>query len=234
MNTKQVDRYIESKKLAWSASTLKSEFYRLKTVDWDHFKNPQKQYEILSQRLKPYALKTMFIRLTDFYEFLELGPNIYRKFMKDNARLFKNAYKKKQVDVDYKSTLEKISRISRAESRAKALFDLKAGLRVQADKIEGNEIVGKGGFRRPLLVAEADKAPLYPFSYSTYREDLKQVGLSAHDLRKVFANKLLRAGLSLTDIMAAGGWRSLQSVEKYLQELKTDELKDTVSAVMAG
>lgn len=231
--------YIESKKLAWSESTIRSEGYRLKAISWEHLDNPTKQYEVLAERMKPYAMVTTFHRLSSFYEWLlrhghKTGYNIYREFMEEHARLFKNAYQKKKVNVDYNETLTKISKIKRLESRAKAIFDLKAGLRVQADRIEGAEVIGKGGYRRPLFVSKSELPPPFKMSYSTYLSDLKSVGLSPHDLRKVFANKLLRSGLTLTDVMAAGGWRSLQSVEKYLQELETEQLRQRVSGVMSA
>lgn len=233
MNT-LIQSYIESKKLAWSPSTLRSEEYRLRAVNFDLLDKPQEQYEHLAKTLKPYALKTMFIRLVDFYEFLARGPNVYRAFMKTNARLFKHAYKKEKLEVTYEEAVEKINRIENLEAKEIALFYLKTGLRFcELQRIEDGSIVGKGGYRRRLLIPAGLRIPTLTMSYSSFRSHLNSVGLKCHTLRKLYANKLIRSGrLEQADVMEAMGWVSVQTVASYQQALKTDDLAATVAQVV--
>jgi integrase len=233
------EQYIESKKLAWSPSTIRSETYRLRAVDMKLVKDATKQYEHLASKLKPYALKTMFIRLTDFYEWMleqghASGHNIYRKFMKDNARLFKYAYKKEEVNVDFEDAIRRINKLQNPEVREAAIFYVKTGLRYfELAKVEDGHVVGKGGFRRAVLIPAGLRVPTLTASYSSFLQALKKVGLRPHVLRKVYANRLLRAGWTQADVMAALGWRSLQTVSSYQQSLSTEQLRQRAAELVA-
>jgi hypothetical protein len=230
-----ITAYVKSKEHAWADSTKRDEAYRLRTVDHTLLDNPAKQFNALAEKLAPYTMKTMFIRLTDFYDWYKPNEvNPYRKFRKVNARLFKNAYKKEVLNVTFKDAAEKIRTIEDREVREKALFDLRVGTRFfESSEIDADRIItGKGGKRRPLLAPDTIEIPTYQRSYSTYRSRLSEVGLKPHTLRKLTVNQLLEAGLPLKDVMFVMGWASLQTVTSYAQSLDEKTLQEKIAEAM--
>jgi integrase len=81
---------------------------------------------------------------------------------------------------------------------------------------------------------------VWPYSYAQFRHLFAQgkaalgladeEGLTIHTCRHTCASKLASKGVSLTQLMAFGGWSSLAAVQRYLH-LQTDALSACVQAL---
>jgi integrase len=166
---------------------------------------------------KPYALKTTMIRAADFKAWQ--GDDSYKQFMKTNARLFKNAYEKKLVGLTYEQAREKITLITGKEEREAAMLMLTTGMRVhEALKYDGSgKVIGKGAKQRNIYsnaIVSGDT------NYDSVYRELKKVGLKPHDLRKLAATQLAKAGFKEADLMAVMGWSNIQTASNYLQPMQ--------------
>lgn len=226
-------KFIESKKYAWAPGTQRSVAKRLKAVgpDLANCNDGAKLYEALKDQLKPYSLKTTFYNVSTYIDWLiETGeakaPNNIRKFMKDNARLFKNAYIKKELDNDL--TLEearkRINTISDKRVRRDAELLLGCGLRYEeSTTLSHGYVVGKGGKRRRVFGVGAQEGRVRS-DYQTLYRKLKSVGLTPHMLRKLFATALVRKGVDFKTLMDFMGWSSTETAASYVQSVKEDEM----------
>jgi integrase len=230
-----IDLYIESKKNSWAPSSMHTERSRLQGLTVDLLLDPAALYKYLvDQGLKPYAVKTKFIRAGDFLEWAMLtgrvpqGRNAIKDFMKSHANLFKNAYTKKPTKVDFAEARRRINKITDPECKRKALELLKTGMRYSESNTltEDNMIVGKGGAGREVPTAAGMKKVKFQKSYSALHYHLKKVGLTAHMLRKAHANELVRVGAKLPDLMALMGWKSIQTPASYLEAHSKNTLVD--------
>jgi integrase len=230
-----VDKYIESKSFAWSPSSQRSERSRLRAsahlIDVD----PRDVFGTLRATKNSYTVKTTFIRLGEFYEFLltvgnRNGLNPFKLFMREHAQLFKNAYEKERLSVDYEEAKAKIAQIENLSSRAKALELLASGARYAESltQIEGY-ITGKGGKRRRMFLPEGVSAADFRRSYSAFRRDLQRVGLKPHTLRKLAATRFVEMGAREADLMQLMGWSSIVTASSYLQSKKDEQLSVLVN-----
>lgn len=236
-----VDEYIDSKSLAWSPNTMRSERYRLRGVVDEMALGPEALYRELEGRMKPYAIKTTFIRIGEFYEWLlatqkVTGPNIFKNFITTNARLFKHSYKKESLNVDYEEALRRIAEIKDSATKNKALQLLTSGQRFEESLTSTNgKIIGKGGkSRRDYTPRSLKASSRYDRTYHTFRRKLAEVGLKPHTLRKLAATKLGEAGASEADLLEVFGWSNIQTASRYLQpktEEKLDQLIKQVSKI---
>jgi hypothetical protein len=231
-----VDEYIDSKSLAWAPNTMRSERYRLRAVATEIAGGPEALYRALDGRMKPYAIKTTFIRVGEYYQWLiatqkVTGNNIYKDFISTNARLFKHSYKKESLDVDYETALERIAEIKDAATKAKALQLLFSGQRYdESFSARNGYIIGKGGkSRRDYTPGPLKKAATYDKSYHTFRRKLAEVGLKPHTLRKLAATQMGEAGANEADLLEVFGWSNIQTASRYLQA-KTEEKLDQLIA----
>lgn len=234
-----IKAYLESKKNSWSETTLRSEASRLSAVGHLLNGNPQILLDHLATQ-KPYTRLTTWTRVTAYWawlvqEGLEPGPNPYEKFRRDNARLFKNSYQRKDVPLTYEQAKEAIGKIEDEAIRCRALQILYTGLRVSEatqpiDK-ENSVIVGKGSKLRPVYGPKVE-GKNYEGSYSTFRRALKQVGLRPHDLRKLFATKLVEAGFREADLLKIMGWSSIMTAQYYLQPKKDEDIREVLAKVL--
>lgn len=236
---KHIASYLKAHELAWAPSTLKSERARLNSVADILTNGPEAVYKIKSAELKPYALKTLFIRLADFDEHQRLNIG-FKAFMKENARLFKHAYVKEQTghgSINQVSNL--LADIQSDRIRALATGILRNGLRISElttySKSTGL-VVGKGGRVRRLLAPEALPDQLCSErEVRELRRELKRLGLKPHTLRKAAASALARdGGLRSEDLLYVMGWNSLQTAASYLQPLDDARLTDIANKVLGG
>lgn len=219
-----LNKYLESKVLSWAPSTLRSEKVRLAAAltALNELTPTQYYQKLVSEGLKPYTIKTIFIRLRKFLlEINELEKyKSYNDFMSSHQRLFKYAYTKERVKITFEEALKRIDKIPSVTAKAKALQLLYSGMRFSESKTldENNEIVGKGGKRRAVYgVIERFNGSGAELSYSGLYASLKKVGLKPHTLRKLAAQRLVQLGASSMDLMEVMGWSSINTATSYLQ-----------------
>ena len=231
-----VDEYIDSKSMAWTKNSQKSERARLRSVDPKFLENPDGLYRQLSARKKPYTIKTTFIRIREFAKWMKL-EDCFGRFMQDNARLFKQSivYNRKRVALTYKEALKRIRKMKNPRFRNKALELLATGARWSESFTmdEHNVIIGKGNKRRRLFLPEKFKAQegtvVTASDYSSFRRALKAVGIKGpHTLRKLAANRLIEIGANYSDVMEIMGWSSIQTAVSYVQSKREEDLQSLV------
>jgi integrase len=228
----QVHAYIESKKLAWEATTIKSETARLIANLEGLEMGPDAYYAKLIQTKKPYTIKTTFIRIASFEKWLN-GQSAYQDFIDKNRKLFRNAYEKEKLEVTFEEALERIKKIDDKELREKALQLIGSGARwKESTTLDGSGfVIAKGGRRRKLLNADSVR---FEKSYSHFLRRLKdETGLKPHSLRKLFATKLVDSGFTIQDLMMVMGWSSLQTAMSYLQTKKESELEKRIEKLVS-
>jgi site-specific recombinase XerD len=231
-----VNKYIESKKLSWSESTVKSEQSRLKHAS-DMTLGPVAHYLKLKDELKPYALKTTFIRLSDFMQWqideaIIQGPNTYKTFMKKNAKLFKGVYEKEKIEIGFKEAVQRIKGIADTEVREKAIQLLSTGMRwTESFTLDDlGMVTGKGNKRRRVFNKQAVEFIQSKSSFA--RKLFRATGLKPHGLRKLFANEMVKRGFSSADLMQVMGWSDISTATSYLQAKKDDELAEKLKLLV--
>jgi hypothetical protein len=222
-----IEKYLDTKKLSWELTSLKSERARL-LANAHHMKlGPQEHYLKLKDTHGAYTIKTIFKRLAHF-ETQMLGTTKYRDFLKTHRNLFKHAYEKEKIEIGFEEAVLRIKSIKDPSIRAKAIQLIQSGSRwSESFTIDAKGVVtGKGRKRRKLYnVAPVD----FPYSYSTFLRKLKKAtGLKPHSLRKLFATRALAIGLSLPELMTVMGWESVETATSYLQSRKEEELGNTL------
>ncbi len=230
-----VDQYLEAKSLSWSLSTQKSEAARLRKHSQFLELGPQAHFLKFKGKLGAYTLKTLFIRLSDFNQWLVdqnlVKKNEYRAFMKSHERLFKHVYEKEKLSIDYHEAKKRIYAISDLRIREKAEQLLRSGARWSESKSLDSDgmVTGKGGKKRKLFNVE----PIdFKLSYSTFIQRLKsETGLKPHSLRKLLATELSNQGFSDADLMQVFGWSSMQTAASYTQSKREEVLATKLAAI---
>lgn len=234
-----VEEYILSKQDAWSPTTLRSERYRLLGLEPRFLYDPKAMYESLKAKgMKPYAIKTTFTRFGELYQFILdeqkstkiKGVNAIKKYIKANARLFKNAYVPKELPFTPDEILAKIDLIGDLASRALAYQTFLGGLRFAENKTLTKEgmVIGKGNKARFIPMLEDEETVQYDKVYGTFLYHLGKVGLTPHMLRKasatLAAEEVQKIGGGVADLMQMYGWNSADTAMKYIQASKTKAL----------
>ena len=234
LTNEHIKSYIESKRLAWAPASLRSEASRLHARLADLNLGPQALYEQTSTTLKPYAVKTLFVRAGELYAHAHPeSVNPFKQFVKTNARLFKNAYTKERLNVSFEEAKARIERITDDGARTAARAMLQSGLRAhELLKYDGSgSIIGKGDKLRTVYLQSFSGLP-EGLTYSAVHSALKAVGLKPHTLRKLAATQLVRAGFQAQDLMAVMGWSSMQTATSYIQPESDEQLKRRVMEVL--
>lgn len=235
--TKLVDLYLESKELSWSPATFDSEAPRLKKLIRENekrFNDPSALYKkLLDQGKKPYSIKTSFIRLADFTQWLiengykDDSNNHFQRFITKHGNLFKNAYVKENLEITYEEALKRIDSLGCREIREKAYQLLQGGLRfTESLSLSSGHVKGKGGRRRRVFVSKQLQSAKLSCSYHTFWRALKEIGLKPHMLRKLAATKWAESGADTFKIMQLGGWKSVQTAAGYIQDFDQNTLQE--------
>lgn len=224
-----IEQYIESKRLAWSPTTIRSEKYRLLSLmPYLISDNPVDLWTHLTT-LGSYSRVTYWTRSVDFWNWLKgnghrIGLNPYEKFRKENARLFKHAYDRRLPTLTFQEAVDKVSKLPDGGARNLALQILGSGTRF-CEAIQGSDqVIGKGAKPRSVYRPETEGGT-FTGSYQSFRRALKACGLKPHDLRKLCATRLADAGLTETDLLKVMGWTSMETAKFYLSPKKDDELR---------
>jgi len=223
------EEYLDAKRLAWSESTLKSERRRLSRYFYVLEEGPAALWDA-TKTLAPYSRKTLFIRVSAFYDWAvttnQLTENPYKQWMAEHARLFKYVYNQKTPTLSFREAEEAVLTIPCKASCLKALQLLGGGLRWnESFNIDDGSCTGKGGKVRKVF---ADPIS-YPFSYTHFRKHLAAVGMKPHDLRKIRATDLARSGLREVDLCKVFGWSNLNTAKAYIAPINDQKLKELMN-----
>lgn len=240
--TELIDQYIESKKLAWARTSLKNERYRLKCHGHRVFSEPSDVYQTLKKEgLKDHSLKTLFVRLGQFHDFLvetdRVPPakNPWKRFLKENAMVFKYAYQIERVTVTFDEAKSRIQTLEEPY-RSASLQLLEGGLRYcELRTFDGLRVIGKGSKPRTVFLRPDLGLFRYTGSYSALYVRLKAVGLKPHTLRKLCATEFSRLPeVKDQDICKTFGWSSIETSIKYRQPHNDEALKEQLQRAVAG
>lgn len=231
-----ISKYLESKSEAWELATLKSEQARLKNIPFEFFTDPAAMRKELLKTKGAYTVQTTMTRLAAFYEWLrEEGHvlnnvNIYRAFMKKNAKLFKNSYKEKSLEISFAEAAERISKHPDEGFRNSALIYLTTGLRwKELPTYKRGTVVGKGGQTEAVFIPkELLMGPRYQKSYTSFYFELKQLGLTPHALRKLAATRLVENGADAYQITKFLRHKTPNTAIKYIQQRQTELATNTL------
>lgn len=221
--------YIESKKYAWAPSTLRSEQHRLTAVAGWLGLPPAQFYEQATLKYKPYTVRTLMQRVAQLKEWQ--GDVSYTKFIRDNARLFKNVYTKKLVALTFEQAKTAIEGLQESPEKQACLLMLTTGMRIaEALTYDGSgRIIGKGAKARTIYSNMRVEGKT---DYTSVYRTLKTIGLKPHDLRKLAASQLAANGFKEADLMAIMGWSNIQTASNYLQPMVQSEMQKRIGEVL--
>lgn len=235
---KLIAMYLEDKQLAWAPSTLKSEQHRLNAAAPMLNGNALKLWKALEGH-GAYGRTTIWTRVTDLYQWAIdnghiSGPNPYKTFRQKNARLFKNVYTRKTPEISYDDARARIATIKDAAIRNYANQLLATGMRVAEPKTcdrDGN-IIGKGNKSRRVYGFD-DSIVHNSINYQQLRRALAAIGIKPHDLRKLFATRLVDEGATEFELCKIMGWESIATASSYVKA-NDDRIKELVQRVQGG
>lgn len=217
-----IKAYIDSKKNQWSKTTLKSEASRLHANRLLLDRLPEEACLQLGRRMSAYAVKTTMIRLSDYKAFI--GDHSWRTFLRDNSKLFQNAYVKERLDITFEEAKDKIALLS-PDVRDIATELLISGARIsELLSHKQGRVIGKGGRVRDLFMKCPSKT-FDQFSYNEVYHEFKKVGLKPHTLRKLAATRMVEMGFNEMDLMRVMGWSQIATAACYLQPKRDEEIR---------
>jgi integrase len=212
-----IDTYLNAMKGRWAPTTLRSETARLKNVGPYLDGRPETLWAGIST-LSPYARCTTWVRVVQYVDFLISenlihGKNNYKIWRMKNNHLFRHAYVRSTPTMSYTEAVSKVKLIGDTQLRAAALSLLSSGLRVgELAHVENGAVKGKGGKTRQVFNAQRLDVPYHQLYLA-----LKKVGLKPHDLRKLFASRLVEEGANEFELTAIMGWSSIVTAQSYVR-----------------
>jgi hypothetical protein len=221
----QIEQYLESKRLAWSPSTQRSEAARLNAWATHLDGNPSTLWAEMERReMGRYSRVTTWTRIVQLVDWLRAPSrplsactvNPYKAWRAENARLFKNAYVRRKPEVTFEEA-ERLLKTLPADVQRRGLEILGSGMRyTEAASHEDGHVVGKGGLVREVFVPRVD-GPEYRRAYTTFVRHLRSVGLKPHDLRKLALTRLVELGANEFELCEIAGWTSLAPARSYIK-----------------
>jgi hypothetical protein len=225
---KTLETYLHSKRNAWAPSTIAAVRGTLAKhgANVEHL-TPQEFFDSLDS-LGEYTRKTVFIIAAGYFGYLfPERPNSYSAFLKEYRNAFKNAYKKKLLDVSYEEVKAALEAQADGPFRRKALSLLGSAQRWT----ESSTAVGTTG--RRLLVGKGNKQRVdlseggqSEIAYHSFRRKLQGLcGISPHALRKLALSRAVENGATAADLCAIAGWSTIAPSWSYLQPKDEDRLR---------
>jgi integrase len=213
-----IGSYLKDHETAWAPTTLRSETSRLRSVAVYLDLGPGKLYDRVKGSMKPYAVKTLFIRICALERWAKLEP-LYQDWFYRHRFKFKYAYKKVEVNANFEDVSRSLRTLAGTHpAGVHALGLLASGLRMsESYNLAGNEVTGKGSKTRKVYGKIDLTVPK-----TTLRRKLKALGLKPHDLRKLCATRLAEKGATAADLCKVFGWSNIRTAFQYL-EAKDDE-----------
>jgi hypothetical protein len=165
--------------------------------------------------MKPYSIKTTFVRLGQFHQWLmetdKIPPvklNPWKHFIKANALLFKYSYQTERLKITYEEAKKLVESIQEDHYRHAA-----------------QQLLGKGSKPRNVFLRDGLNDFRYHGSYTPLYKRLKALGLKPHTLRKLCATRFsTKSGVSDVDVCEVFGWESIETSKKYRQPQRRERL----------
>jgi integrase len=230
-----IKQYLQSKVNAWADSTRRSEAARLHATKDVLNCLPAEAFDRLGRRLKPYSVKTAMLRLAACRAFG--GDHSWSQWIKDNARVFKGAYKRSVDGLSFEEIKRRASLLTDVHTKNIVNELLHSGTRASEIRSRvGNNVVGKGSKSRALFgAATLTVEERTNLSYSDIHNACKALGTTPHACRKAFASKLARSGkVTEVDLLKIMGWESMETAKSYLQPMRDEQLSQTIGDVLSG
>lgn len=237
---KLIKEFLKDQEYAWAASTRRSVQFALMGVASHLDGDPRKLFTYLTEHSAPYTRVTTWSRVTQLWQWCidhgkigatDVKRNPYSDFRRRYARSFKNVYVRKPTRLSLREARARVAQIGDAEDRAKALELLQTGMRyAESFTLKDGYVIGKGGKVREIIGWQSEDRPVaYQKHYNTFRRNLKKAGLKPHELRKVFANHLVRkANFETFDLCETMGWDSLETAKSYVAPARRETLRERV------
>lgn len=223
-----IEAYLRYHENAWAPTTMRTARSILKKVE-DHIDTPEELHRWLttdqSCNFGAYTVHTMFIRVRHLESWAQLEP-LFKTYMATHRNKFINAYVKKEVKVTYDEALARINQLDPVH-RGHALSLLSTGLRIsESYAVQDDGLVkGKGGKIRRVYGKISKTVPK-----TTLWRKLRNVGLKPHDLRKLFATRLVERGATAADLCKVMGWSDIRTAYQYLQAKDEARLESLVAS----
>ncbi len=238
MNIGLVNEYIDSKKMAWARTSQKNERYRLKKHGHNVLSDPKQVYEELKKTMCNYSIKTTFVRLGQFLQWMidndKILPckNHWKVFLTTHALLFKHAYQSERLKISYDEAKALVDSITEAQYRQAAQQLLEGGLRYcELRTFDGEAVIGKGSKPRSVFLRPDLSTFRYRGSYTPLYKRLKERGLKPHTLRKLCATRFSQLpGVNDIDTCEVFGWESIETSKKYRQPKRREHLSNLMQS----
>ena len=226
-----IDQYLEAHEGAWALTTWKSERSRLNAVTHLIDQGPEKLVEDRAKHLKPYALKTLLIRIVHFENWareaqLHRGSE-YGQYIRKHKNRFKHAYVKEDIEIGFDEVAARIGsggldHTGSVRDAAESL--LRTGLRIsELYGVDNGRVTGKGGKQRRTYGTTPSKPNI---SQASLRRALRKIGLKPHTLRKLCATRAAERGATPADLCKIFGWSSISTAYQYLQPKDDQRLEE--------
>jgi integrase len=226
----QLERYLDSKKNAWSPVTLKNARTMLGAYGASILASTPEEFFESIKELAPYSRKTLFIMATGYWGACNPSlPNVYALYRKANRNVFKNAYQRKALQKSYDEVRAAIEAEEDGPFRRKALQLLTGAQRwSESFTSDGTSIVGKGGkTRADLRLVLRERVAIESISYSAFRRRLAKIAsVTPHALRKLALTRAAERGATAADLCEIAGWSSISPAFVYLQPRSAERLRD--------
>lgn len=189
--------------------------------------DPSLFFDLVKGSMSAYSLKTVMLEISNWYKWaVREGikkDNPWSREVAKRAQYFKGAYKPKRLEMTYDEMVEKINKVSCDQVREASREILRTGVRISETRTaDSDKVTGKASKVRKFY---GDSRKFKGVSVHQIRRGLKEVGLTPHDLRKMFATRLARSGkfdeVTMCEVM---GWESFDTAKSYLQPEKQSEI----------
>lgn len=201
---------------------------------------PPEEFWEKIQYQKPYSRTTTLYNVSAFYDWLEeagyrdRGTNPYKEFRKNMRRVLQGSYVEKIPEITFEQAEKKCKAIPEKEHRVRALQLLYTGMRVsEPQTLKDGFVVGKGNKVRRVHTGKWDRTD-YSAPYWKFHEVLvKNTGLKPHDLRKIFAMRLVQKGIDPLALCQVMGWSDPRTALKYVKH-GDESMGDFVAGAVGG
>lgn len=227
----EIEKYVESKRHIWSATTLRSVHSKLRTLA-PRIDSPADAYKwLIENKYGRYTIKTYFIIASSF-EGEVYNSSKFHTFLQKNKAAFKNCYQDKQRNLkpaEYETFLKKFE--GKPQMWNLLVLMGRAGLRISeakavkwSDFSDGDLFIrGKGGkvrkapLEQGLLKASGSEFVVTAFNHrKVFERELAP--FTPHDFRAYYATQVANhPELNLKDAAMLLGHSSVMTTSRYVR-----------------